>query len=46
MPLIIRGYALFLRVAEGPDFITLDALAGQVTQGLVLVVGAGDIHVH
>ena len=33
-------------VAEGPDFVALEALARQVPQGHVLVVRAGRTQVH
>jgi hypothetical protein len=37
---------LLLRVAEGPDFVALNPLAGQAAQGLVLVSLAGRAQVH
>ncbi len=40
------GHVLCLGVAEGPDLVTLDVLAGQVPQGHVLVVRAGRTQVN
>jgi hypothetical protein len=37
MPLLVRWKVLLFRIAEGPDFIALHALAGKITQSLVLV---------
>ena len=41
--MILRGRrdVLFLRVAEAPNLVELQALAGQATQSFVLVRGAG-----
>lgn len=41
---MIVGHVLLLRPDKRPDFIALDALAGQVAEPLVLVQGAGAAH--
>jgi hypothetical protein len=39
--LFVGGEVLILRVAESPDFVALNSLAGEVSQGLILKFGAG-----
>ena len=43
---VFGGHVLCLGVAEGPDFVALEALTRQVPQGHVLVVRAGRTQVH
>ena len=45
-PFVLRSDVLLLAVAERPDFIALDAFAGQIPKGLVLVLAARRPHVH
>jgi hypothetical protein len=38
--LLLTGDVLFLRTTERPDFVALDAAAGEVAESFVLIVGA------
>jgi hypothetical protein len=43
---LVRWHVLLLRVAEGPNLVGLDALAREVDQHAVLVLGARSPEIH
>jgi len=38
LPLFVGGNVLLLRIAEGPNFVALNTLAGQINQHRLLIV--------